>query len=183
MLREDLSMRRLIQMLALIAAAGCTPPLTVDSDYDVSTDFSKYKTWTWLPGAKPSEKDIDTLSEQRIRAAIEAELPKRGLAKAGDGADLSVTFKISVQHKIEQSSASIGIGYGWGPAHVGVSKSPTRSYDEGTLILDLVDPKTKTLVWRGTAVGTVHKDSPPEERQKNIQNAVAYLLEDYPPKK
>ncbi len=176
-------MRRLIPMLALIAAAGCTPPLTVDSDYDPSTEFSKYKTWTWLPGSKPSEKDIDNLSEQRLRSAIEAELPKRGLTKADTGADLSVTFRISIQHKIESSNASVGIGYGWGPAHVGVSKSPTRSYDEGTLILDLVDPKTKTLVWRGTAKGTVHKDYSPEERQERIQNAVAHLLQDYPPTK
>ena len=60
-------MRRLIPLLALVAAAGCTPPLTVDNDYDPGTDFAKYKTWTWLPGAKPSEKDIDSLSEQRIR--------------------------------------------------------------------------------------------------------------------
>jgi hypothetical protein len=176
-------MRRLIPMLALLAAAGCTPPLTVESDYDPATEFSKYKSWDWLPGAKPSEKDIDSLSEQRLRSAIEAELPNRGLTKAGAGADLSVTFQISVQHKIETSNASVGVGYGWGPAHIGVSKSPTKSYDEGTLILDLVDPKTKTLVWRGTAKGTVHKDSSPEERQENIKKAVAYLLQDYPPTK
>jgi hypothetical protein len=177
-------MRRLIPMLALLAAAGCGgPPLSVESDYDTSTDFAKYKTWAWLPGSKPSEKDIDSISEQRIRSAIEAELPKRGLTKKEDGADLSVTFQISVQHKIVQSNASVGVGYGWGPAHVGVSKSPSKSYDEGTLILDLVDPKTKTLVWRGTAIGTVHKDSSPEERQQNIKLAVSYLLEDYPPKK
>jgi len=176
-------MRRLVPMLALLAAAGCTKPLNVDSDYDPATEFSKYKSWTWLPGAKPSEKDIDSLSEQRIRAAIEAELPRHGLAKAGDGADLSVTFQISIQHKIDSSPATVGVGYGWGPAHIGVSKSPTKSYDEGTLVLDLVDAKTKTLVWRGTAKGTVHKDYSPEERQAHIQDAVALLLEDYPPRK
>jgi hypothetical protein len=175
-------MRRLIPLLVVLAA-GCTPPLTVESDYDVSTDFSKYKSWNWLPGAKPSEKDIDSLSEKRLRSAIENELPRRGLTKVEDGADLSVTFQISVQHKIETSNASVGVGYGWGPAHIGVSKSPTRSYDEGTLVLDLVDLKTKTLIWRGTAKGTVDKDYSPEEREGRIKNAVAELLRDYPPKK
>jgi len=175
-------MRRLIPLLVVLAA-GCTPPLTVESDYDVSTDFSKYKSWNWLPGAKPSEKDIDSLSEKRLRSAIENELPRRGLTKVEDAADLSVTFQISVQHKIETSNASVGVGYGWGPAHIGVSKSPTRSYDEGTLVLDLVDLKTKTLVWRGTAKGTVDKDYSPEEREGRIKTAVAELLRDYPPKK
>jgi len=176
-------MRRLFPILALIAAAGCRPPLTVDSDYETSTDFSKYKSWAWLPGAKTSEKDIDDLTAQRLRSAIEAELPKRGVTKAEGGADLHVSFQASVHRKISSSPASVGLGYGWGPAHVGVSKSADTSYDEGTLILDLVDAKTKTLVWRGTATGTVQKDNSPEERETNIKLAVGHLLEGYPPKK
>ena len=43
--------------------------------------------------------------------------------------------------------------------------------------------KTKTLIWRGTAKGIVHKDYSPEEREKNISSAVGHLLEDYPPKR
>ena len=75
-------MHRRILALVLVATAGCGgPALTVDSDYETSTDFSKYKTWSWMAGAKPSEKDIDNLSQQRIKEAIEAELPKHGLAK------------------------------------------------------------------------------------------------------
>jgi len=174
-------MRRLIPMLALLAAVSCGgPQLTVDSDYDPSTEFAKYKTWDWLPGGKV---DIDSMSEQRIRTAVEAELPHHGLTKAGEGADLAVTFQISIQQKIKQSKATVGVGYGWGPAHIGVSGSPSKTYDEGTLILDLVDAKTKTLIWRGTATGTVSKDYSPEERQERIKNAVYHLLEYYPPKK
>lgn len=177
-------MARPLWILALVAAAGCGgPKLTVDSDYEPSTDFAKYKTWSWMAGAKPSEKDIDSLSQKRIREAIEEELPKRGLSKVEDGGDLIANYQISVQHKIESSPATVGVGYGWGPAHIGVSKSPTREYDEGTLVLDLVDPKTKTLIWRGTAKGTVHPDAAPEERKERIRSAVAYLLEDYPPLK
>ncbi|HZE98826.1 MAG TPA: DUF4136 domain-containing protein [Planctomycetota bacterium] len=176
-------MHRAILVLALLVSAGCGGPrLTVDSDYEPSTDFSKFKTWSWMAGMKPSEKDIDSITQKRIREAIEAELPKRGIPKVDDGGDLSATYQISIQRKIETSSASVGVGYGWGPAHIGVSKSPTRTYDEGTLVLDLVDPKTKTLIWRGTAKGTVSPDTSPEERQEHIREAVAYLLEDYPPK-
>ena len=182
-------MRRLLALLVLACAGGSAlltsgcggPRLTVDADYDTATDFSKYKSWNWLSGTKPSEKDIDNLTQKRIQEAIEAELPKRGLAKAADGADLHAVFQISVQRKIEASPVSVGVGYGWGPAHIGVSKQATRTYDEGTLVVDLVDPKTKTLIWRGTAKGTVHPDASPEERKARIHEAVAYLLEGYPP--
>ncbi len=177
-------MHRRILALVLIAAAGCGgPPLTVDADYETSTDFSRYKTWSWLPGDRPSEKDVDAITQQRIRDAIEAELPRHGLAKKDAGGDLNVNYQISVEHKIKQSNASVGVGYGWGPAHIGVSKSPTREYDEGTLILDLVDAQGKTLIWRGTAKGTVHPENSPEEKKENIRKAVAYLLEGYPPSK
>jgi len=177
-------MHRLIPALALMAIAGCGGPrLTIDSDYEPSTDFSKYKTWMWVEGAKMTEKDIDSLSQQRIRAAVEAELPAHGLKKADQDADLGVAFHISVQRKIESSPATVGVGYGWGPAHIGVSKNPTRTYDEGTLILDLIDPRTKTLIWRGIARGTVDPDASPEDRKERIRNALAHLMEDYPPKK
>jgi len=177
-------MRRLIAALVLVSAAACGgPPLTVDADYNPDTDFTKYKTWSWMAAAKPNEKDIDSISQQRIKDAIDAELPTRGIKKVEDGGDLTVTYQISVQHKIKQSNASVGVGYGWGPAHIGVSKSPSREYDEGTLIVDLVDPKTKTLVWRGSAVGTVNPDASPEERKARIREAVGYMLEGYPPPK
>ncbi len=177
-------MHRAILALALIAAAGCGgPALTIDADYETSTDFSKYKTWSWMAGAKPSEKDIDAISQQRIKDAIEAELPRHGLTKKDEGGDLSVNYQISVEHKIKASNASVGVGYGWGPAHIGVSKSPTREWDEGTLILDLVDAQGKTLIWRGTAKGTVNPSNSPEEKKENIRKAVGHLLEDYPPSK
>jgi hypothetical protein len=178
-------MRKILAILVLVASAPCCggPRLTVDADYEPTTDFAKYKTWSWMDGAKPSEKDIDSLSQQRIKDAIEAELPKHGLSKADAGGDLSANYQISVQHKIKQSNATVGVGYGWGPAHIGVSKSPTSEYDEGTLIFDLVDPKTKTLIWRGTAKGTVHPENSPEEKKENIRKAIAFLLEDYPPQK
>ena len=38
-------------------------------------------------------------------------------------------------------------------------------YKEGTLIIDLIDPRTRKIVWRGFGVGEVHKNA-----QKNIDD-------------
>jgi hypothetical protein len=51
----------------------------------------------------------------------------------------------------------------------------------GTLIIDLVDAKAKQLVWRGTARDTIDQDATPEERDKNIKNALNKLFENFPP--
>jgi hypothetical protein len=39
-------------------------------------------------------------------------------------------------------------------------------YTEGTLILDLVDAKTKTLAWQGTAQAEVTQEQEPAKRRR-----------------
>jgi hypothetical protein len=175
-------MRHMKGLLLLAAVSGCSPSVTIDRDYDTSADFSKYKTWNWFQGPSTVTPDVDNLTLNRVRQAIEDELPRHGLARAGEGADLSAAFQLSVQRKIESTPTTVSVGYGWGPARVGVSSSPVRTYDEGTLVLDLVDSKTKTLVFRGIAKGTVKQSSSPEERENRIRDAVYYIMEAYPPK-
>jgi hypothetical protein len=52
----------------------------------------------------------------------------------------------------------------------------------GTLILDVYDPKLKSLVWRGTASDTLRAKSSPEKRQARLDKAVKKLLAKFPPK-
>jgi hypothetical protein len=53
----------------------------------------------------------------------------------------------------------------------------------GTLIVDLVDANRKELVWRGTASDTLDPEASPEKKEKNLQEAMAKLLANYPPAK
>lgn len=176
-------MRQTLIALLLASAAGCSP-YSVSEDYDNSADFSKYKTWTWFTGPKPSGPGLDALNEGRIRAAFEAELPLRGLTKGEGAADLLVTYHASVSQKIEVTPTTMSFGYGWGRGYVGMSPgSDVRTYDEGTLIVDLLDAKTKSLVWRGTARATVYRDADPEYRTERIRGAVQAILQRYPPER
>ena len=52
----------------------------------------------------------------------------------------------------------------------------------GTLVLDMYDPATKQLVWTGQATKTIDPGSNPEKNMKNVNNAIAKLLKNYPPK-
>lgn len=55
-------------------------------------------------------------------------------------------------------------------------------YEEGTLILDVVDPKSKELMWRGSAQDEVNFKSTPEKAQAQINEAVNGMLEHFPPR-
>ena len=66
--------------------------------------------------------------------------------------------------------------YGWGGQNIDV-----HEYTQGTLILDFVDTKNKHLVWRGSAQGALPDNPTPEKIEKKINEAVAKLLEKFPP--
>jgi hypothetical protein len=53
-------------------------------------------------------------------------------------------------------------------------------YKEGTLILDLIEPGKRQLVWRATIVGTLQDSATDNVELGN--KAIAKAFEDYPPK-
>src|SRR6516225_7919992 len=133
-------------LLALAAVGGCSP-YTINADYDPTADFSKFKTWSWFTAPQPYGAGMDPLIEKRIRASVEEELPHRGLAKAADGsADVLVSYHLSVAQRLEVSPTTATYGYGWGRGYVAYGTSDVRTYDEGTLLVDLIDAPSKSLV-------------------------------------
>jgi hypothetical protein len=57
----------------------------------------------------------------------------------------------------------------------------TFTYEEGTLVLEFLDGKTKEPIWRGKAVGVLDPSPTPEQREKNTNKAVARMLKNFPP--
>jgi len=79
---------------------------------------------------------------------------------------------------------SIGIPVGRrGTVSVGGGKSKAREKTEGTLVMDFVDAKTKSLLWRATVTDAVDPSATPEQKQKKIDEVIAAMLTQFPPKK
>ncbi len=69
-----------------------------------------------------------------------------------------------------------GYRYGRYGRRVG-TYTTVQKYQQGTLVVDLVDAKEKELVWRGWAKGEVN-DSVGKEK---IDDTTAKILAEYPP--
>jgi hypothetical protein len=41
----------------------------------------------------------------------------------------------------------------------------------------------KSLLWHGSATGTVHPDASPEEQEQRINQAVGEMLQNFPPRR
>jgi hypothetical protein len=171
--------------LALFGLLSFSVALTaqdVTYNYDQSANFSKFKTYKWV-----SIKDAmqpDQLIDQQIKAAIDAELAKKGLSKTDDDkADLYVGYQLALGQEKQLNSYNTG-GGGWGYGARwggGMTTTTTSTIHIGTLVLDMYDPAAKQLVWRGQAQKTIDANAKPDKRQKNLAKAVAKLLKNYPP--
>lgn len=53
-------------------------------------------------------------------------------------------------------------------------------YNRGALIIDIVDAKTKKILWRGAIMAELKKDVSPEVRDRRLQLAVKSLLTHFP---
>ena len=180
-------------LLALvILLLGLTPVLAQDVryDFDKEKDFSKYKTYKWVP-IKGADQP-DELTTKNIKASIDAELATKGMTKTeSDDANLYVGFQTAIGTEKEFTSYNSGWGYGggWGGGwygHGGMASTTTYGSTStvyvGTLDLSMYDPAQKQLVWRGSVSKTLDPKAKPEKKEKNINKAVAKLLKNYPPK-
>ena len=171
--------------VAALLLAACSS-VQVSTDYDPATDFAVLRAYAWLPrkaGASGDPRLDSSLLNERIRNAVEVQLAERGHRKVASGqADFLVAYHTAVERKIDVDTIYRGYGYGthswgWGAGH----ETVVYDYDQGTLVLDVLDPKAHRLLWRGSAKAVVSEESTPEKRTKLINEAVAKLLEQFPP--
>ena len=172
-----------ILMVIVIALAVSCSSITTQYDYERGEEFSRFKTFSFLPA--PPELGQNQLVMKRIGDAIVKHLATKGLTETDNNPDLNIAVYTKVKDKI--SVTSYGYGYApyytwgyWGPGRGAVD---VRQYEEGTLIIDLVDAQAKEMVWRGMASKALPSAPSPEKIDKIIDNVVAKIFEKYPPGK
>ena len=184
-------MKRLTLLTVAMFVVSATPAVAQDVryDFDKDKDFSKYKTYKWVP-IKGADLP-DELTQKTLTGAIDAQLATKGLTKTdSDNADLFVGYQTALGQEKEFTSYNTGWGYGpgWGGGWYGYGgMSSTTTYGStstvyvGQLDLSMYDPAAKQLVWRGVASKTLDPKAKPEKKEKNITKAVTKLLKKYPP--
>jgi hypothetical protein len=63
---------------------------------------------------------------------------------------------------------------------VATPRATTRNYEEGTLIIDVMEGQTERLIWRGTATAEVRPRVSLEDRSDRVAEAVQKVLAEFP---
>ena len=162
-------------VLALFAAQSARAQ-KITMEFDQTMDFSKYKTFAIRDGQLSSRNPAlnSPLVKKQIEADIQNDLTAKGLTLVTSGpSDLNVRYTFGAARKTEIEAYPAG-WYGFGTRYVRVP------YAEGTLVIDLRDPATRSLVWRAIAA---EEKSDATKIQGKLDDMVKKSIAKYPPKK
>ena len=142
----------LLVMITAVARAQ-----DVRYNFDKDTDFSKFKTYKWVP-IKDAQK-VDDITDKQIKDAIDSALATKGLEKTtSDDADLYIGYQTAIGQEKQYTSFNSGWGYGpgwgggwYGGGGMGMTTGTTATIYTGQLALDMYDRNGHDLVWRGVA--------------------------------
>ena len=175
-------LRRLtvVAVAAAVASmvAGCAP-VTVTSFTEQDVQMSRYRTYDWGtvdPGV-PGDPRLDNnpFFHDYIHGAIDRYLRTRGYEQTVLVPDLRVHYHASTTQRIYISGTE--------PTKETCRDCALQVYDEGTLLIDLVDARTGALVWRGSAqTGIAGAVDDQARMEAVIERAVSRILDRLPPR-
>ena len=147
----------------------------VKTDYDRSTDFSHYKTYSW-----EKVQTQDALWVDRIKEAVNSALAVKGWTQVPSGGDVSiVALEMTQNHRtLNTYYDGFGGGWRWG-GRFGDATTTEDDYKVGTLVVDLFEAGSKKLIWRGSSSDTLSDKS--DKNIKNLDKGVQKMFDHFPP--
>ncbi len=175
---------RLFAIAAGMAWLACQS-MEISSDFRRNFRFSSVETYAWLPNPPGHAGDPvlhNDLVDGRVRDAVDLELHAMGYRKVDVGdADIHVTYYVGLDTRVTWQMVSRAYHYRGGFFDHHRTDTRLREQERGTLLIDMLDPARRQLVWRGTAQARIDRRADADTREERIFDAVARILEQFPP--
>lgn len=160
---------------SLIVAAGCQRMKVKTESFIGPVYFADYKTFGWadqaenplahLTNPEASNPQLQNLIMETVTNVMAA----KGYA-ASNSPDFFIAYQAYISDKVTTNLRYDTVSDSYVPAEVG-------TYEHGSLLLDFMDAKTKTLIWRGS-VGKVIAEG--NNRDEQVRTAIRKILENFP---
>lgn len=156
----------------LLALSVVTSAQQVEVNYNHNQNFGSYRTYAW--GSNNENQIQNSILAQTAKQDIDSALQSKGLqmVEENQSPDLLVLANGGLRQQTSYAASGMrGIGGGFGTI------TPEQS-EEGTLIVDLHDAKTKSLVWRGIAQNTLSNKG--GKNQQMVGKAIQKMFKQWP---
>ncbi len=161
----------------------CGSSVKVKYDYLEDHDFKPYKSFDFV--TTPNDLTADDKGMRRIKNSVINELETNGFEMVFSSPDFLIALQRSINSKVEitnwgYSYAPYSNYYG-GYEYWGTPSMSVYNYEEGTLVIDIIDPKTMTLIWRGVAQRVLPPRLDSDMKTDIVNEAVRRVLYYWPP--
>jgi len=154
--------------------SSCTPAIKIFSDYDKDVNVSGCSYYSWLDekaieGVGLNPIYYNELNDKRIKHAADDQLNARGFLFADTASCLVMHYHLVVK---ERSIAMPDLVPHYYNSYWLSRNAVVYPYEEGTLIIDLMDNRNRALVWRGSATGVIE-----DVVNKNPEAAISLAMQ------
>lgn len=185
-------MNRLLSIFTfLVLTSSCAPRVTVNQNS--KADFSKYRTFTWMDSdVKAGQNPLyyNQIATENVENTMSNVLQEKGFKETTTKPDLLIGYHFFVENKTQTVATPSPVygpymgwgrwGYGgWGPGWWGWGgqQYTQQQYQAGTLVVDMVDARTRKLVWRGSVQNAV---GDPARIAAQLQKEAERIIEKVP---
>ena len=161
----------LCAMLACVVSAVALGQ-QVSVNYNKSQNFSQYHTYTWA--TNNANQIQNSILAQQAKSDIDNAMQAKGLQMVQESQNPDIIITANGGMKQQTSYSAMGMrGFGGGMGTI----TPEQNVI-GTMIVDLYDAKTKSLVWRGIAQNTLSNNG--NKNSQMVSKAVTKMFKQWP---
>lgn len=149
------------------------------SDIGKGVDYTQYKTYTWSEVEEPMnaayQQFDNSLNRARFRKAIDMAMQSHGYILAEGKVDLEVDFHLQFEHKAVPYHT---YNNNRNDHYAEVKTTSVYQYDQGSLIIHLVDLKQEQIVWQGVS-SRILDSSMLDKADENIQKTINKMFDKF----
>ena len=167
-------MKTRFALCAVLVCVACTIAVgqQVSVNYNHSASFAQYHTYAW--GSQNANQIQNSILAQVAQQDINSAMKGKGfnMVQETQNPDIILIASGGMRQQTSYSAWGMrGIGGGMG----GIT--PEQNV-EGTMVVDLYDAKTKSLIWRGIAQNTLNSNG--NKNQQMVEKAVQKMFKQWP---
>lgn len=158
--------------------------MTVGTDFRPGVSVSHYRTFAWTSEDQPRtgdpRLDDNEFFDSRVRAAVERHLSAKGFrTSTSSPPDFLIDYHAFVDYRVEVVEDD---EYRYDTHGSLPSGARVVEYEQGTLLIDVIDPETRKLVWRGWAQSDIDGViGNPQRMEERINKVARLIIERFPP--
>jgi hypothetical protein len=179
---------RRVSLIALAAAAigvaACASKVNVRTQVAPDASLSGLQTFRILP-TPPRRVDAtsayssdpmlaNSITNHALVDDLRSAFEGRGYVLSTDSPDFTVAYYASTREKLDITNWDYGYRWHRWPR----DRQMITQYTEGTVVVDVIDPGTNELLWRGQGVASVSDD--PGTYAKELNKTVAAIVKRFP---